>query len=234
MFVFVVLKKQQNFEPQIPGDDVHSVRFPRNKEEANELKKELELLPKDEDIAELMKFGAKDVEHAKDILFKAGGEMQRAKEVLNAPAQPAKPTFNFGARARPMFGVSPQTTLPQPKVGFGSKPFKFGAQKPLPKTNLTQPKTQQKIGGIPVKKAGGFTFGATNAATNKNPGSVGNTTTNKPAFNFGGSTASTTKPAAFNFGSGNNEISTDIDKNEGVSLPTTSDPINLPTELPNQ
>ena len=225
--MFVFLNNNNKIEPQIPGDDIHSVRFPRNKEEANELKKELELLPKDEDIAELMKFGAKDVEHAKDILFKAGGEMQRAKEILTAPAQPAKfqPTFNFGARARPTFGVSPQTTLPQPKVGFGSKPFAFGAQKPLPKTNLTQPKTQQKIGGIPVKnaagfkfggtpstqpktqqknggipvkKAGGFTFGATNA-TNKNPGSVGNTTTNKPAFNFGGSTAST-KPAVFNFG----------------------------------
>ena len=80
MFVFVFLNNNNKIAPQIPGDDIHSVRFPRNKEEANELKKELELLPKDEDIAELMKFGAKDVEHAKDILFKAGGEMQRAKD----------------------------------------------------------------------------------------------------------------------------------------------------------
>mgnify|MGYP001964680569 FL=1 len=40
--------------------------------------------------------------------------------------------------------------------------------------------------------------------------------------------------AAFNFGSGNKEISSDIDKNEGVSLPSTNDPVNLPTELPNQ
>ena len=40
--------------------------------------------------------------------------------------------------------------------------------------------------------------------------------------------------AAFNFGSGNNEISSDIDKNEGVSLPSTNNPVNLPTELPNQ
>ena len=38
--------------------------------------------------------------------------------------------------------------------------------------------------------------------------------------------------AAFNFGSGNNEISTDIDKNEGISLPT-NDPINIPSDLPN-
>ena len=40
--------------------------------------------------------------------------------------------------------------------------------------------------------------------------------------------------AAFNFGGGNNEISTEIDKNEGVSLPSSNEPINIPTELPNQ
>mgnify|MGYP003317648943 FL=1 len=39
--------------------------------------------------------------------------------------------------------------------------------------------------------------------------------------------------AAFNFGSGNNEISTDIDKNEGISLPSSNDPINIPSDLPN-
>lgn len=40
--------------------------------------------------------------------------------------------------------------------------------------------------------------------------------------------------AAFNFGGGNNEISTEIDKNEGVSLPSSNEPINIPTDLPNQ
>ena len=85
----------------------------------------------------------------------------------------------------------------------------------------TQPKTQQKIGGIPVKKAGGFTFGATNAATNKNPGSVGNTT-NKPAFNFGGSTAST-KPVAFNFGNSSNAGSADS-KQPARKKPPGADP----------
>ena len=39
--------------------------------------------------------------------------------------------------------------------------------------------------------------------------------------------------AAFNFGSGNNEISTEIDKNEGISLPSSNDPINIPSDLPN-
>ncbi|MBD00517.1 MAG: preprotein translocase subunit SecG [Crocinitomicaceae bacterium] len=39
--------------------------------------------------------------------------------------------------------------------------------------------------------------------------------------------------AAFNFGGGNNEISTDIDKNEGISLPSSGDPVNLPIDLPN-
>ena len=39
--------------------------------------------------------------------------------------------------------------------------------------------------------------------------------------------------AAFNFSGGNNEISTDIDKNEGISLPPSVDPVNLPTDLPN-
>ena len=39
--------------------------------------------------------------------------------------------------------------------------------------------------------------------------------------------------AAFNFGGGNNEISTDIDKNEGISLPSSNDPINIPSDLPN-
>ena len=39
--------------------------------------------------------------------------------------------------------------------------------------------------------------------------------------------------AAFNFGGGNNEISTDIDKNEGISLPSSGDPANLPIDLPN-
>ena len=39
--------------------------------------------------------------------------------------------------------------------------------------------------------------------------------------------------AALNFGGGNNEISTDIDKNEGISLPSSSDPANLPIDLPN-
>ena len=52
-----------------------------------------------------------------------------------------------------------------------------------------------------MKKAGGFTFGATNT--------VGNTTNKKPAFNFGGSTAS--KKAAFTFGaSAKNAGSSDI------------------------
>ena len=39
--------------------------------------------------------------------------------------------------------------------------------------------------------------------------------------------------AAFNFGSGSNEVSTDIDKNENISIPTSSDPINIPSDLPN-
>ena len=52
-----------------------------------------------------------------------------------------------------------------------------------------------------MKKAGGFTFGATKT--------VGNTTNKKPAFNFGGSTAS--KKAAFTFGaSAKNAGSSDI------------------------
>jgi preprotein translocase subunit SecG len=37
--------------------------------------------------------------------------------------------------------------------------------------------------------------------------------------------------AAFNFGSGENEISTDIDKNEGISLPSSTDPVNLPNDM---
>ena len=37
--------------------------------------------------------------------------------------------------------------------------------------------------------------------------------------------------AAFNFGSGENEISTEIDKNEGISLPSSTDPINLPNDM---
>jgi preprotein translocase subunit SecG len=39
--------------------------------------------------------------------------------------------------------------------------------------------------------------------------------------------------AAFNFSSTATENSTDIDKNEGVSLPSSNSPVNLPTELPN-
>ena len=38
--------------------------------------------------------------------------------------------------------------------------------------------------------------------------------------------------AAFNFSSGNIETSTDIDKNEGISLPSTNNPVGLPTENP--
>jgi preprotein translocase subunit SecG len=39
--------------------------------------------------------------------------------------------------------------------------------------------------------------------------------------------------AAFNFGGSNNvENSTDIDRNEGISLPSSVDPTNLPTDLP--
>jgi hypothetical protein len=37
--------------------------------------------------------------------------------------------------------------------------------------------------------------------------------------------------AAFNFGGGENEISTDIDKNEGISLPSSTDPVNLPNDM---
>ena len=37
--------------------------------------------------------------------------------------------------------------------------------------------------------------------------------------------------AAFNFGGGENEISTDIDKNEGISLPSTTDPVNMPNDM---
>ena len=37
--------------------------------------------------------------------------------------------------------------------------------------------------------------------------------------------------AAFNFGSGENEISTDIDKNEGISLPSTTNPVNMPKDI---
>ena len=37
--------------------------------------------------------------------------------------------------------------------------------------------------------------------------------------------------AAFNFGSSENEISTEIDKNEGISLPSSTDPINLPNDM---
>ena len=39
--------------------------------------------------------------------------------------------------------------------------------------------------------------------------------------------------AAFNFGGGNKEISTDIDKNEGISLPSSDNPANLPIDLSN-
>jgi len=38
--------------------------------------------------------------------------------------------------------------------------------------------------------------------------------------------------AAFNFSSGNMETSTEIDKNEGMSLPSTNAPVSLPTETP--
>ena len=38
--------------------------------------------------------------------------------------------------------------------------------------------------------------------------------------------------AAFNFGGNNVENSTDIDRNEGISLPSSGDPTNLPTDLP--
>ena len=38
--------------------------------------------------------------------------------------------------------------------------------------------------------------------------------------------------AAFNFSSGNMETSTDIDKNEGISLPSTNSPVGLPTGTP--
>jgi preprotein translocase subunit SecG len=38
--------------------------------------------------------------------------------------------------------------------------------------------------------------------------------------------------AAFNFSSGNMETSTDIDKNEGISLPATNSPVGLPTGTP--
>ena len=38
--------------------------------------------------------------------------------------------------------------------------------------------------------------------------------------------------AAFNFSVGEIDASTEIDKNEGISLPSSSDPLNLPTELP--
>tara|TARA_B100001287_G_scaffold112717_2_gene94939 strand:+ start:10589 stop:10891 length:303 start_codon:yes stop_codon:yes gene_type:complete len=38
--------------------------------------------------------------------------------------------------------------------------------------------------------------------------------------------------AAFNFSSGNIETSTEIDRKEGISLPSTNSPINLPTETP--
>ena len=37
--------------------------------------------------------------------------------------------------------------------------------------------------------------------------------------------------AAFNFGNGENEISTEIDKNEGISLPSSTDPVNLPNDM---
>ena len=38
--------------------------------------------------------------------------------------------------------------------------------------------------------------------------------------------------AAFNFSGGEIDASTEIDKNEGISLPSSSDPLNLPTDLP--
>ena len=39
--------------------------------------------------------------------------------------------------------------------------------------------------------------------------------------------------AAFNFGGSNVENSTEIDQSEGLSLPSSNQPTNLPTDLPN-
>ena len=210
VYMCVVDSNNNLNETQVHGDEVHSVRFPKSKEEANELKKELELLPKDEDIAELMKLGAKDVETAKTTLFKSGGNMQRAIEILTgAPAtsttggfgKPAHtvPGFRFGATPRSLFGqhqTTPQTSLTQPK------------------STLANPPTQQKIGGIAVKKAGTFVFGgnATSAKTttttnNKTLVSFG-TATNKPAFGFG----ATTKKPAFSFGTTTNKPASSTQK----------------------
>ena len=38
--------------------------------------------------------------------------------------------------------------------------------------------------------------------------------------------------AAFNFSSNNIEASTEIDKNEGISLPSTNSPVGMPIESP--
>ena len=39
--------------------------------------------------------------------------------------------------------------------------------------------------------------------------------------------------AAFNFGENKNKIATDIDKNEGISLPNSNKPINTPSDMQN-